>query len=107
MFEILSNGKMRIVRGDTGEFNVEIFNRDGSLYELQEGDEVVFTVKNKAMEGVDLIRKLGPYIRINPADTSRLSFGKYQYDVQVQFADGTVDTIIPKNIFEVMEEVTW
>lgn len=107
MFEILSNGKMRIVRGDTGEFYVEIFKLDGSLYELQEGDEVVFTVKNKAMEGVDLIRKFGPYIRINPADTSRLSFGKYQYDVQVQLADGTVDTIIPKNIFEVMEEVTW
>ena len=107
MFRISSNGKMQIIRGDTAEFMVDILNRDDTPYELQEGDEVVFSVKNKTSnDDRELIRKNGPYVRIESSDTSDLPFGKYYYDVQVRFADGSIDTIIPRNVFEIMEEVT-
>lgn len=106
MFRISSNGKMQIIRGDTAEFMVDILNRDDTPYELQEGDNVVFSVKNKTLDDRELIRKNGPYVRIEPSDTSNLPFGRYYYDVQVSFADGSVDTIIPRNVFEIIEEVT-
>lgn len=108
MFEILGNGKIRMVRGDTVEFNVTAsYKEDGSPYTLQEGDEIIFTLKKKSTDTVPLIQKTGPDVIITPDDTSELSFGSYVYDVQLNFADGSVDTIVPKNTFEIMEEVTW
>jgi len=54
-----------------------------------------------------LFQKTGPEIVIAPEDTTALAFGTYCYDVQITLADGTVDTVIPKNEFVVLEEVTY
>lgn len=80
MFRISSNGKIQIIRGDTAEFIVDILNRDDTPYELQEGDEVIFSVKNKTSnDDRELIRKNGPYVVIEPSDTSELPYGSGIY----------------------------
>lgn len=106
MFSIKDN-TIRLTRGDSAEFDITIFDRQGQLYELQEGDKVEFTVKENVYSSAPLIKKTGTQIQIKPEDTASLSYHKYVYDVQVTLADGTVDTIIPPSVFEVLSEVTF
>ena len=44
--------------------------------------------------------------RIQPTDTSKLSFGKYLYDVQITTEAGDVYTVIRPTTFELLTEVT-
>ena len=37
-------------------------------------------------------------LELEPEDTKDLGFGKYAYDIQITFADGTVDTFISDTI---------
>ena len=41
---------IRITRGDTGQFKIDLMNIDGSIYELKTGDLVQFTVKKSSAE---------------------------------------------------------
>lgn len=106
MYKVYNNGMIKMVRGDTVIFKVRIIDSNDTDYELQEGDMVTFTVKQRSADITPLIQKHGDLIKIDPEDTSCLPFGRYFYDVQLTFADGTVDTIIPKNVFEIAEEIT-
>ena len=105
MLKILNN-KIYLVRGDSGAITVNVLNADGSTRVIQPGDEILMTVRATPTSGI-LFQKTGPEIVIEPADTANLAFGTYCYDVQITLADGTVDTIIPKNEFIVLEEVTY
>lgn len=107
MFEINKN-KIKITRGDTGIFNIEILDRITELpYEVQAGDTVRFTVKKSIYQNKPLIQKEGTSIQINPADTQTLMYGKYLYDVEITLANGMVQTIITPCEFEITSEVTW
>lgn len=98
---------IRITRGDTGQFKIDLMNIDGSTYELKDGDLVQFTVKKSPAETTILIQKTGVDIEIEPKDTSNLRYGTYQYDIQVTLADGRVNTVIDPTDFIVTEEVTF
>lgn len=98
---------IRLIRGDSAEFDIEILDLDGEPYELQDGDVVEFSVKENIYAKSPLIYKTGTEISISPADTARLPYQRYVYDVQLTFADGSVDTIIPPTKFEILGEVTF
>lgn len=106
MFQIINN-TIRITRGDSGEIDLTIYDVDGSEYELKDGDEVLFTVKENVYSANHLFQKSGTKISVLPEDTQNLSYRKYVYDVQLTTATGTVDTIIPPSTFEVLSEVTF
>ncbi len=106
MFQIVNN-TIKITRGDSGEIDIAIYDTDGSKYELKDGDEVLFTVKEGTYSPNALIQKTGTKISILPEDTKSLSYRKYVFDVQLTTATGTVDTIIPPSTFEVLSEVTF
>ena len=79
------------------------------VYELQDGDELVFSMKKNIDDtGVALRMVLtdGNTFHIRPADTAALAFGKYKYDVQLTMKNGDVYTVIPPTIFEITPEVT-
>ena len=106
MFEINKN-KIKITRGDTGIFNIEILDRITELpYEVQAGDTVRFTVKKSIYQNKPLIQKEGTSIQINPTDTQTLMYGKYLYDVEITLANGMVQTIITPCEFEISSEIT-
>lgn len=107
------NNKVTMTRGDTCSFYCRInhSDEDKTPYELQDGDVLVFTLRETAKTdsptGYTLQKTFSDYqITLTPSDTESLSYGNYVYDVQLTLADGTVNTIIPINMFVLCEEVT-
>ena len=86
-----------MTRGDTLRANVNI-TRDGEPYVPEEGDSIRFAVKRDYKDTALLILKnisIGTLVlKVDPEDTKPLDFGKYVYDIQMTFADGSVDTFI-------------
>lgn len=102
-----ATGAMHLTRGDTAQFTITPMNSDGTVYELQEGDVIAFSVKKKTSDSVATISKTGADVEITPEDTGSLTYGTYKYDVQMTFADGRVDTFIGPHDFVITEEVTF
>lgn len=91
-----------MVSKDTGDFVVNINN-----YLLAEGDTVYFTVNTAVEKENPLISKEvkefvdnKAVIRLTTQDTS-LAVGTYLYDIQVNTADGRVDTVLGPAKFKI------
>lgn len=106
MFRI-ENDQIYLTRGDSAGFDVSIYNGT-TPYTLQEGDILTFTVRQN-LYSAKVIEKTGTTIHfdLEPADTKDLQFGDYLYDIQLTFANGEINTIIPPSLFQVMGEVTY
>lgn len=106
-----------LTRGDTFLAKVNLLV-DGETYEPNAEDVIRFAVKHKEMtpgkkDYVDtnpIIEKIIPndtlILRLESADTKQFDFGDYVYDVQITFADGSVDTFITPSTFRLTPEVT-
>lgn len=96
---------IELTRGDSFFCEVNI-TKDGEPYEPAAGDTVRFAVKRKMFtpgggnyaDCEPLIRKSVPtdtmILQLDPEDTKGLKFGSYDYDVEITFEDGRVDTFI-------------
>ena len=109
-----------LTRGDTLRVQVEIY-KDGEVYTPVLGDSVRFALKHNKFTNKDrfgtneffdeetLVVKPIPIdtlvLQLDPADTKDLGFGSYKYDIEITFADGTVDTFIANAGFKLMPEV--
>ena len=112
----IKKNKITLTRGDTLRVKVKIIKNE-ELYTPEDGDRVRFALKHPDMlpDGSDysdvdpLIVKEIPIdtmiLELEPADTKSLAFGKYVYDIEITFADGSVDTFITKASFVLSEEV--
>ena len=101
----VDGNKITMTRGDTLRLKVGIVV-DGEEYTPELYDSVRFALKHSEMnqqkteykDSDPLINKTIPndtlILELEPEDTKSLGFGKYDYDVQITFADGTVDTFI-------------
>ena len=108
MFDIDKANNIKIIRGDSAEFDIKAYDKEThEEYVLQEGDSVIFTVKKGPKSANALIQKEGPFVEIEPEDTEDLSYGTYMYDVQLTYADGYKDTFIQNKEFKVLGEETW
>ena len=107
MFKI-ENESIYLTRGDSAGFSIALFDGEQE-YQLQEGDFLTFTVRKNVYAPEKVIQKVldGNQVELLPSDTSGLSFGNYVYDVQLTFANGDINTIIPPSLFQIMEEVTY
>lgn len=99
---------MSIIAKDTGDFVVSIGN-----YLLADGDKVYFTVNSELEKPEPLIQKMvdtfidnKAVIRLTTEDTD-IPVGNYYYDVEVNTADGRVDTIMGPSKFKVMGGVKY
>ena len=91
-----------MVRGNTGAFSVRPIIK--GEYVLQEGDEVWFTVRKLKDEQIVIQKKITEFEigenlsdkeQINPEDTESLELGNYIFDLVLNRADGTIDSLIP------------
>lgn len=110
------NNSIELTRGDTLRTQVGI-EIDDVEYKPQEGDVVRFALKRNILnkertEYIDeqpLCLKNVPtdtmILTLDPSDTKNLGFGRYVYDMEITFADGTVATFITKAPFKITEEV--
>ena len=100
--------KITMVRKDTGDLTVALEN-----YLLDTGDEVVFTVNTGYDLEHPLIQKRitefqdhSALVRMNVDDTD-LEPGEYLYDIQVNTADGRVDTVLGPAKFKITGGITF
>lgn len=100
--------KITIIRKDTGDLTITIEN-----YLLDEGDEVVFTVNTGYDLEHSLIQKRitefqdhSALVHLNVEDTD-LEPGEYLYDIQVNAADGRVDTVLGPAKFKIIGGITF
>lgn len=110
MLAIDENNNITLTRGDSASITVSLKNPDGTDYELQTGDELIFTVKHNCITEDIIIQKdisSNGIIILQPSDTNDLLYGVYFYDVQLTRANGSVNTVIPPRDFIVSKEVTF
>ncbi len=110
MFDIEKiTNKITLTRGDSAELEVVLSDELSATYEMQESDCLIFTMKKSFDDTVIALKKkvIGTNIfNFVPADTKKLSFGKYYYDIQLETASGEVYTVIPSSEFVVGEEIS-
>lgn len=111
MFDLdKDTGTITFIKKDTASFTVSLDN-----HELTDGDVVLFTVApNLEMEEPSLQKRIEEFnedgsatINILANDTRDMEIGTYLYDVQVNLADGRVDTFIGPNKFKLLGGVTY
>lgn len=110
---------IKITRGDTGKFSFVRKDKNGNVI-LSQPQAIYFSVKTngyakqpliqKTLEDMEFDSETGKYIfYINPEDTNELSYGKYEYDIEVK---DTIDSIsytktISLGCFEINKEITF
>ena len=111
ILEIVNN-QITLTKGDTAILNLTIyFPNMEEQYELMDGDVVTFSLTNKTEcfgKSKVVIKKDFEQneIQLNPVNTKYLSCGKYEYDVQLTFKNGDVNTIIGPELFYLTTEIT-
>jgi hypothetical protein len=100
--------KMTIIRKDTASFNIALEN-----YELGNGDTVTFTIAKEKEQESPLVQIIVTEflngvatVFLESANTD-LDEGTYLYDVQINTADGRVDTVVGPAKFKVIGGVTY
>lgn len=105
MFKI-EDELMTVIQGDTALFDIRLDN-----YEFVNGDVVYFTIKKNISDSVNKLQKVVnsfkngvAQISLSSADTNLIP-GNYYYDIEVNLADGRIDTIIGPAKFKVLSGV--
>lgn len=111
MLHVLSDGTVKLTRGDTARLNVSIKNSTlDEDYILAEDDMLTLTVKKTVKDSDYLLQKVltgSSSFTIDPKDTENLPYGSYKYDVQLTTAAGDVYTVIEPSSFAITYEVTF
>lgn len=98
---IIEKNTICLTRGDDAAIECAATTADGAEYEMQAGDSVVLTVREKpdASSAVRLQVRSTPgsaRIVLRGADTRGMAPGKYSADVQLDTQDGRHYTIWPR-----------
>ena len=108
-WNIDENYKIEMTKGDTPTFSFEIRLPDGTPYEFEEGDSVVFAAKQNKYDTepaftieADLETKT---ISFAEEDTKGLELGKYIWELSLNKADGYRCTFIANKVLKLTVEV--
>lgn len=106
----INDTNITLTRGNTAELLVLPQNEDGTPFFLEEGDKVLFTVKNRYDKEM-LQKEILPSaqdvetgeitIILSPEDTIKMNPQAYTYDVLLVTASGDAYTFIPRSVFEI------
>lgn len=106
---IKPNGNIYLTRGDTFAAVVTITDDEDTCVTLEEGSELRFALKADYEDPEALTLKAIPIdtmlLKLDPEDTKNLDFGTYVYDIQLTHPNGDVDTVIPRKMLHIVEEV--
>lgn len=111
MITVDNNKNITMTRGDTF-VKVLTLTKNGSSYTPQEGDDILFTMAKgfKDTRGYEVV--LQKHIptdtliwQITANETKDLDYGIYNYDLQMTYADGTVETFASERKIELTKEV--
>lgn len=99
-----------MTRGDTLRTTIVLEDDQHNKYIPQEGDRIRFAMKKSYEDEEPLIVKAISIedleLVLNPEDTKDLPQpSSYVYDIEITYANGDVDTFIPKAKLKLTEEV--
>lgn len=102
--------KITMTRGDTFRARLTLKDTTGAVYEPEDGDVLLFTVKRNYNDSQPVIQKEISHetmlVEILPDETKKLRQpSALVYDVQLIKEDGTVDTFIDRAPLAITEEV--
>lgn len=115
MYEI-DGTTISLTRGDTFIATLSL-DKGGATYTPVQGDTIRFAMKHNVLnvfktDYIDkdpIIEKNVPIdtmiLRIDSEDTAKLPFGEYVYDMEITYANETVDTFISEATFNLLPEV--
>ena len=100
--------KITIIKKDTALFALELDN-----HVLSEGDQVIFTIAATKQAEQPLVQKVietftqGMAVISLTSEDTNLEKGTYYYDIQVNIADGRIDTVVGPAKVKIIEGVTY
>ena len=96
-----------MTKGDTVKLSLDIRDKDNNVYNMQSGDVIKMAVrKPKQCNDEFSIESESKDIVINTEHTKDMKPGIYEYDIQITFANGEVNTIVPLHKFVIQKEVS-
>lgn len=98
--------RITLTRGDTLVTPIGINYKDGAPYELQDGDTVRFMARPMAEDSNPIITKdvTSGTLSIAHADTASLDTGDYFFDVELTYANGMIETVLPEGTLSLTPE---
>ena len=108
-WNIDENYKIEMINGDTPTFGFEIFLPDGSVYEIEKGDRVVFAAKANKYDSepaftieADMESKT---ISFKEEHTKALEIGKYIWELSLNKENGYRCTFVANKKLNLTVEV--
>ena len=97
---------IHLTRADTAVIDVTITNSDGTPYEVQEGDKIIFRLRKDSRSIPTICEKEVDMqtmaLTLNPEDTERCENGKdYRYEFELITASGMHCTFIENALFHI------
>ena len=98
---IIEDGKMYMVRGDDESFEATVTDDFGEVYEMQDGDVLIFVVREQANENSPVLFQIestpgNPEIVIHQDYTAEIPVGAYSAILRLITANGLRKTVWPK-----------
>lgn len=104
---VVEHGNIRVSQGDSIIFGVSLRNKeDGSWYELQENDVVLFTIKDGLSKSITIgagFTNLHSVVFELDGSYTSCDVGVHRYDVRLKHADdGRISTVVQNKEFEIL-----
>lgn len=95
--------EIHLTRGDSANFTVNLFNKDGSVYTMGANDTLTFSMRNDQI--VVLSKESSSnQIAIEPNDTKKLACQPYRYEIELH-SGNNIYTVIAWSLFILEREV--
>lgn len=109
MWSIDENYRIALTKGDTPTFAFEIFLPDGTAYECEKDDMVVFAAKRNKFDVEPAVRIEADMetktIQFKEEDTKELEIGKYIWELSLRKSNGYRCTFIADKRMNLTVEV--
>lgn len=101
----IEDGVISVTQNDDVILEVALTTSDGEPYDMDAGDVLTLSVREYPVKDSPLLLSVSSNpgtnrITLNGSDTLNIAPGKYSYDVQITYADGSRYTILPNNLDE-------
>lgn len=98
--------RIKLTRGDTLVTTVSIKYKNGTAYEMQDGDTVRFMVRGLEEDSDPIITKdvTSGTLTVAHGDTASLDTGDYFFDIELTYANGMVETVLPEGTLSLTPE---